>query len=96
MLTREMLFHKQRVHSRVGIDRERYEGHLGNLLHHDGMIDSLVGIFSPGEGTVVLYQYARCMDRIDVVFLEFIDDDHAGIELISSVISSVQGMASWK
>ena len=78
----EMLFDKQGIHRCVGIDTERDESHLSNLFGDDSMIDGLVGILTPGKGTVVLDQDSRGMDGVDIVLLKTVDDDYAGVLLI--------------
>ena len=43
----EMLFHKQRVHCRFRVDTQRDERHFCHLLHYNGVIYSVVRVFSP-------------------------------------------------
>ena len=47
MLTAEVLLHEQGVHRGVGIHAERHKGHLGHLLHDNGVVDGIVGACTP-------------------------------------------------
>ena len=47
MLTHIVLLDEERVHRQVGIDAEGHKGHLGALLHHLGVVHSVVRRRSP-------------------------------------------------
>ncbi len=57
----EMFFHQQRVHCQVRIDGISNACHLGYLLHHYSIVHCIMGVFPPGERTVVLHQNSRRM-----------------------------------
>ena len=100
MLAAEMLLNKQRIHRQVRVDRIGYGCHLGHLLHDDSVVDRIMRILSPGKGTMILYQYARCMYRIQylrsVLQLRYPVSRSYSPFTSASVMSAVQGMASWK
>lgn len=82
MFAAEVLLYEQRVHGGILVYRERDERHLGNLFCHYCMINSLVGILAPSERTMVLYQYAWGMNRIDVSLLEAVYNNHSCIVFV--------------
>ena len=49
MLAAEVFFYEQRVHGEVGVDGIGYGGHLGHLLHDDGIVHGIVGVFFMDE-----------------------------------------------
>ena len=61
MLAVEMLFYQQRIHGQFRIDGVCNACHLGHLFHYHCVVYSIVRIFSPREGAVILYQYSRCV-----------------------------------
>ena len=61
------------------------EIHEGHLFQHGGIVDGLSGITAPGEGSVVLAKYSRCINRIDASLLEGLDDHNAGVLLVCLV-----------
>ena len=64
MLAVEMLFYQQRIHGQFRIDGVCNACHLGHLFHYHCVVYSIVRIFSPREGAVILYQYSRCVYRV--------------------------------
>ena len=100
MLAAEVFLHEERIHGRVGVDAERDEGHLGDLLHDDGVIDGIVGILAPGEWSVVFHQHTGGVHRVDVAVDDPVDDDSARLLSYSAIwlstMSPVQGISSWK
>ena len=82
MLAAEVLLHEQWVHGGVRVHAERDERHLCHLFCNHCVINSLVGILTPCERTMVLDQYARSVNWVDVVFLETVNDDNARVVLI--------------
>ena len=64
MLAVEMLFHQQRIHGQFRIDGISNACHLSYLFHYHCVVYSIMRIFSPREGAVILYQYSRCVYRV--------------------------------
>lgn len=82
VLAAEMLFYKKRIHSCIWIYTEGNKCHLSNLLSYYCMIYCLVGILSPCERTMILYQYTWSVNWVDIVLLEFVNDNNTCIILI--------------
>ena len=97
MLAVEMLFHQQRIHGQFRIDGISNACHLSYLFHYHCVVYSIMRIFSPREGSVIFYQYSRCVyspsKRFTITFPVSIS---YAPSTSSFVISAVQGMASWK
>ena len=55
MLAVEMLFHQQRIHGQFRIDGISNTCHLSYLFHYHCVVYSIMRIFSPREGAVILY-----------------------------------------
>ena len=64
MLAVEMLFHQQRIHGQFRIDGISNACHLSYLFHYHCVVYSIMRIFSPREGSVIFYQYSRCVYRV--------------------------------
>ena len=43
MLTAVVLLNQKRIHRQTRIHRQGYERHLGALLHHLGVVNSVIG-----------------------------------------------------
>ena len=95
MLAVEMLFHQQRIHGQFRIDGISNACHLSYLFHYHCVVYSIVRIFSPREGAVILYQCIGFSPskRFTITFPVSIS---YAPSTSSFVISAVQGMASWK
>ena len=82
MLAGEVLLDEERIHCEFGIHGVGDECHLRYLLSDYSMIDSLGGILTPREGTVVLDQYGWCVHGVDVVATETVNDYHTCLLLV--------------
>ncbi len=59
--------------------------HIGDFFQHDGVMHRIFGIFSPGERTVRVHQYARHLRCINALFLKGFDDHIPGFPFIFAV-----------
>ena len=82
MLAHEMLIlHTLGSRSCLGIDEFRHEIHPGNLLQHNGIVDSLSRVLPPCKGTMVFTKHSRNVNR--VLALEGLNDDPSSIHLVA-------------
>ena len=82
MLAHEMLIlHALGSWSHLGIDEFCHEIHPGNLLQHNGIVDSLSRVPAPCKGAVVLTQNRWNVNR--VLPLEGLKDDLSRIPLVA-------------
>ena len=59
--------------------------HLCYFLQYHCVMYCLGCVLAPGEGSVVLAKYSRCINRIDASLLEGLDDHNAGVLLVCLV-----------
>ena len=82
MLAHEMLIlHTLGSRSCLGIDEFCHEIHSGNLLQHNGIMDSLSRVPAPCKGAMVFTQHSRNVNR--VFPLEGLNDDLSRIFLVA-------------
>ena len=77
-----VLFQDVWGHRRIGIEAQGFQAHLGDGLHHYGVVNGGRGVFAPCEGAVVLHQHAGHRRRVQIPLLEAVHDDLSRIFLV--------------
>ena len=95
VLAGEVLLDEERIHREVRIDRVGDECHLCYLLGYYSMIDSLGWILTPREGTMILDQNSWCVDGVDVVATETVDDHHTCLLLVLGHLCLNHTVGAW-
>ena len=94
MLAHVVLLDQKGIHRRLRIDTEGYEGHLGALLHHLGVVDSVIGRGAPRERTMILDQNGWSMVGVDLADVQdLVDNDVARLEFVLSLDLSLGHVA---
>ena len=84
MLPEVVLIHEMlRSGLHVLVDQLGLAGHLRHVLEDGGVVDGLVAVLAPREGTVVLTQARGNGRRVDAADVELACDQKAGVGLIA-------------
>ena len=87
----EMFLDEQGVDAGRRVEQFGDEGHFGDLFQYRRVVDRFVCVAAPCEGTVVLDQYARRVERVEAA--EPLDDHGARLGFVVAVDLRVRHIA---